>query len=237
MGIDRKMIAGIFVLLTAVFALSILFLPNSREVMTSIVSSEPILILDAGHGGVDGGAVSASGIVESELNLEITKRLALVMVFCGQRIALTRINSDDLSSSDAATIREKKASDLKNRVVAINSVSNAVLISIHQNSIPDYPSVHGAQVFYNTHTGSNALATAIQESLNQVRNVGNEKQCKAIDSGIYLMREVLCSAVLIECGFLSNSAEANELCTSDCQKQLAMVITAGYLTYTREGML
>lgn len=210
--------------------------PAARPAWTPEISSQPILILDAGHGGMDGGAVSSSGIVESDLNLEITKRLALLMVFCGQRIAMTRIDSEDLSSDDAATIREKKSSDLKNRVAAINSISNATLISIHQNTIPGYPAVHGAQAFYNTQTGSAQLAAAVQEQLNRVRNINNEKLSKQIDTSIYLMNHVNCPAVLVECGFLSNPAEAAELCTPKCQIQLALAVAAGYLTYTSEGM-
>lgn len=210
--------------------------PSALPAFAPELNSTHVLILDAGHGGVDGGAVSANGIVESELNLEITKRLALLMVFCGQRIALTRIDSSDLASDDAATIREKKASDLKNRVAAINSIPNATLISIHQNSIQGHPLVHGAQAFFNKQLGGEQLASVIQTQLNRVRNIDNEKLSKKIDDSIYLMNQVNCPAVLVECGFLSNSDEAKELCTPDCQIQLALAIAAGYLTYTSEGI-
>ena len=107
------------------------------------------IVLDAGHGGEDGGAVSPDGVVESDLNLAITRRLRDVLLFLGRDTVLTRTGEDAIYSPEAVTLREKKVSDLKNRVALINSKPEAVLISIHQNSMPDHPSVHGAQVFYN----------------------------------------------------------------------------------------
>ena len=211
--------------------------PAARAAFAPALSTTPIIILDAGHGGMDGGAVSTDGIVERELNLEITKRLALLMVFCGEHVALTRIDSNDLSSPDADTIKEQKTSDLKNRVAAINAVPNATLISIHQNSLPGHPEVNGAQEFYNTVSGSNQLAIAVQQQMNQNHNSGNPRIAKQIDPSIYLMSEVRCPAILVECGFLSSPREARDLCTSDYQKSLVLAIAAGYLSYTNEGAL
>ena len=197
----------------------------------------PPLVIDAGHGGADGGAVSADKqVAESTVNLQITRRLASLLCFCGQSVILTRNGETDLSSPDAGTIREQKVSDLKNRAAAVNESSAAAMISIHQNSLPDHPNVHGAQVFYNTVSGSEQLAQAAQDTLNQVINPGNEKVCKTIDPGIYLMKEVRCPAILVECGFLSNNRETLLLCTENHQMKLALAITAGYLEYTNEGI-
>lgn len=226
----------IIVLILIVVAAGLLFLrhPAGLAVFSPEEITAPILIIDAGHGGIDGGAVSADGIIEAEINLEISKRLALLMLFCGQRVALTRIDAQDLASPDALTTKERKASDLKNRVAAVNSAKNAYLISIHQNSIADHPEVHGAQVFYNAVGVGNLLAERVQQLLNQDCNSGNEKSARQIDSSIYLMSKVNCPAILVECGFLSNKKEAHALCTADCQKNLALAITAGYLSYTSE---
>lgn len=208
--------------------------PTGLAVFSPEEVTAQVLIIDAGHGGLDGGAVSSDGIIEAEINLEITKRLALLMLFCGQRVALTRADTQDLASPDALTVKERKVSDLKNRVAAVNSASNAVLISIHQNSIADHPEVHGAQAFYNLVDTGNLLAEHVQQRLNQDHNNGNEKSVRLIDSSIYLMNKINCPAVLVECGFLSNKAEARALCTADCQKGLALAIAAGYLSYISE---
>lgn len=126
-------------------------------------------------------------------------------------------------------------SDLKNRVALINQQSGAVLISIHQNSMPDHPSVHGAQVFYNAVSPSGELGMTVQGALNGAVNAGNEKNARAIDSTIYLMKNVRCPAILIECGFLSNPAETRLLLTDEYQVKLAACIAAGLLQYHTEG--
>ena len=113
----------------------------------------------------------------------------------------------------------------------INGYEDAVLISIHQNSLPSSPSVHGAQVFYNGIDGAEILAEQVQQSLNQSVNIGNEKTKKQIDSSIYLMRQVNCPAILVECGFLSNSEETKELQDGGYQTKLAMIIAAGVLNH------
>ena len=184
------------------------------------------IVLDAGHGGEDGGAVSPDGVVESDLNLAITRRLRDVLLFLGR---------DAIYSPEAVTLREKKVSDLKNRVALINSQPEAVLISIHQNSMPDHPSVHGAQVFYNGAASGPRLGETVQAALNGAVNAGNGKNAKAIDSTIYLMKNVQCPAILVECGFLSNRTETGQLLTGGYQLKLAVCIAAGFLQHDTEG--
>ena len=234
MKLLRRYLAFLFVLSLVSAILVSFFHPAVKAVFSPGEDTLAVVILDAGHGGMDGGAVSPDGIVEAEINLEITKRLALLMLFCGQRVALTRSDAQDLASPDALTTKERKVSDLKNRVSAVNSATNATLISIHQNSIADHPEVHGAQVFFNTVGTGNLLAEAVQQRLNQEHNRDNEKSARQIDSSIYLMNKVNCPSILVECGFLSNRSEARALCTPECQKSLALAICAGYLSYTSE---
>lgn len=193
-----------------------------------------VYIVDAGHGGEDGGAVAGDGTVESGLNLDIALRVRDILRFCGQETRLTRSGEDAVYSEGAATLHEKKVSDLKNRVELVNQTGNAVLISIHQNALPTSPSVHGAQAFYNTASGADALAAAVQEALNASVNAGNEKQCKKIQDSIYLMKHVTAPAVLVECGFLSNSQETAMLRQPEYQKTLAAAITAGVLADREE---
>lgn len=142
---------------------------------------------------------------------------------------MTRPGENAVYSVGASTLREKKRSDLQNRVAMVNGYDDAVLLSIHQNSLPTVPSVHGAQTFYNTVSGADQLAEQIQQSLNQAVNIGNEKAKKQIDDTIYLMRRVSRPAVLVECGFLSNAEETKLLQEQKYQTRLALAIAAGVL--------
>ena len=194
-----------------------------------------LVVIDAGHGGADCGAVSSNGSVkESTVNLQIAQRLALLLMFCGEQVTMTRCDDDDLSSPEASTIREKKVSDLKNRATFVNESGADVLISIHQNSLPQRPDVSGAQVFYNNSASADLLASAVQNQLNRSIN-SRDKLSKAIDPSIYLMKEVHCSAILAECGFLSNSGDTQLLCSETHQVKLSLAIAAGYLLFVSEG--
>ena len=191
-----------------------------------------------GHGGEDGGAVSRDGVPESEINLAIAKRTELLLRFLGAETVMTRTDDVSIHSAGADTLRQKKASDLKNRVALVNATPGAVLVSIHQNSLPSVPSVHGAQAFYGTAASSGALALSVQAALNKSVNAGNEKHEKKIDSSIYLMKNVTCPAILVECGFLSNTAETRLLQEPEHQKLIASAIVAGLFnadTHCAEG--
>ena len=129
----------------------------------------------------------------------------------------------------SATLREKKVSDLHNRVALVNELPGAVLLSIHQNSLPSSPSTRGAQVFWNRQEGAEELASSIQESLNGAVNAGHEKKAAQVPSSVYLMKEITAPGVLVECGFLSNAAETEQLKDPAYQTKLAAAIAAGVL--------
>lgn len=186
------------------------------------------VVVDPGHGGEDGGAVSPDGVTESRLNLEVSLRVNDLLRFSGQKTLLTR--AEDVSiHTEGETIRARKASDIRNRVALVNGTENAVLLSIHQNSLPSSPVTHGAQVFWNGQEGAEALAKVMQDSLNGSINAGNEKQPKKIPQTIYLMKHVTAPAVLVECGFLSNQTETGLLQQPAYQMKLAAAVTAGFL--------
>ena len=191
--------------------------------------SRRVYVLDAGHGGEDGGAVSADGVPESGVNLAVVKKLDALLRFLGEETALTRAEDVSVHSEGAETLRQKKSSDLKNRVAFVNAVPDAVLVSIHQNSLPSVPSVHGAQVFYGRIEPGELLAASVQAALNESVNSGNEKHEKKIDSSIYLMKNVTCPAILVECGFLSNAGESALLQKPEYQKRLAVAVACGLL--------
>lgn len=199
------------------------------EVFVEGETVPPVFVVDPGHGGEDGGAVAADGTIESGLNLEIALRVNDILQFCGQKTIMTRTDDISIYSDNAETLRQKKASDLKNRVALVNGTPNAILLSIHQNMLPNSPATHGAQVFYNRQEGSAELAAVLQSVLNLSINPNNEKTEKQISDSIYLMKNVTAPAVLVECGFLSNEEETAKLQDDGYQTQLAAAITAGIL--------
>ena len=216
--------------LSAATLFSVLRVPNTVGVSAPQVipaRAAPVFVLDAGHGGADGGAVSISGMYESDVNLDVTLRLHDVFALLGSDVVMTRSDEASLADDPTASLRQQKVSDTQNRVELINSVERARLISIHQNSLPGHPSVHGAQVFYSETDGSAELAEAIQQAMNNVINVDNSKHKKPISRDVYLMNHVTCPAVLVECGFLSNDAETEGLQEASYQTLLALTICCG----------
>lgn len=205
-----------------------LLLPAARSVQGAAERETPTYVLDAGHGGEDGGAVSADGVKESGVNLAVTLRLDALLRLLGRDTVLTRAEDVSIYSEGAETLRQKKASDLKNRVALANATPDAVLVSIHQNSLPTSPRVCGAQVFHSTAARSAELAQAVQQTLNEGVNTA-DKQEKPIDPSVYIMKHVTCPAILVECGFLSNADEAARLRQPEHQTRLAFAIAAGLL--------
>ena len=228
----RRVLSAAVLLLLSITVLSLSLRRTAVPAFSyTEMTTDEVIVLDAGHGGSDGGAVSADGTPEDDINLAIVLRLRDLFVLMGRQTVLTRTGESSLADPDSATLRQEKVSDTKNRVTLINSVSNGCLISIHQNTLPGHPSVHGAQVFYGKVTDSDARAAAVQQAMNSVINVGNEKTAKLIGSDIYIMAHADCPTILVECGFLSNRAETELLLSPEYQTKLAAAICCGYLQY------
>lgn len=202
---------------------------RSRPVFAVREGAPVTIVIDPGHGGEDGGAVSPDGVEESQINLEIALRINDILRFAGQHTRMTRETDVSIHDAHAVSAREKKVSDLKNRVQLVNGTENAVLLSIHQNSLPSSTVTHGAQAFWNRQEGAQELAEAIQQTLNGVVNTHRAKQAKAISDSIYLMKQALVPGVLVECGFLSHTGETALLQEGAYQEKLAMTISAGLL--------
>lgn len=189
------------------------------------------LVIDAGHGGADGGAVSITGTYESSINLSIALKMEQIAAFYGIVPLMTR-KSDDISYPDNATsIREKKIADQRSRAILVNSAENPFFISIHQNKYTS-SGPKGAQTFYNTAAVSKDFAECVQNLLIKQIDPSNNRTASKISSNIYLMKNIACPAVLIECGFISNKNEALMLENSDYQLKLATIITGGYIGYS-----
>lgn len=186
------------------------------------------LVLDAGHGGEDGGAVSLTGVPESQINLAIVLKLRDLLGLYGIDPILLREEDISLHDSDANTLREKKRSDLKNRVAATEEVEGGTLLSIHQNTYPS-SRYHGAHVFYAPTEGSRELAEHFQNNIKATLQPDNERAVKQIPDTVYIMNHVTCPAILIECGFLTNPEEEALLRDEDYQRKLTAVIGATWL--------
>ena len=196
------------------------------KAVTAISASAPIsnrktVIIDAGHGGVDGGATSCTGVLESQINLEIALKLDDLMHLLGINTSMIR-TTDCSVFTEGETIAQKKVSDLKERVRIVNSVDNGLLISIHQNHFSN-DKYSGAQVFYAQTDGSKQLAGNLQKTLIQTINPDSHRAIKKADS-VYLMQHIQCPGILIECGFLSNSREEYLLRDDVYQNKLCSVI-------------
>lgn len=188
------------------------------------------VVIDAGHGGEDGGAVSPAGTVESGVNLEIALRLDAVLGLYGADTVLLRTEDISLHDPEAQTLREKKASDLRNRVERVEAIPNALLISIHQNTYTGSGRYHGAQVFYADAESSQPLARHTQEILRRALDPGNTRQAAKLPSAVYLMDHVTCPAILVECGFLSNPEEDALLRNPGYQTKLAAALASALLS-------
>ena len=189
-------------------------------VMNKSLTNRTYVIIDAGHGGIDGGAVSCTGVEESQINLKIALRLNDLMHLLG--IHTLMIRTDDVSiHTSGGTIAAKKISDLKERVQIINETPNAILVSIHQNYFKD-SRYSGAQVFYYTDP---TLAKQLQNAFIKTLNPESKRKVKKAD-GVYIMQNVTCPAALIECGFLSNFSEEQMPRDPNYQKKICCVIGA-----------
>ena len=222
----RKLLLKCAYVLTILSVLTIASLGNRAVTVISQnmpPEREHTFIIDPGHGGVDGGATSVTGKLESAFNLEISLRLNDLLTLLGYRTNMIR--TEDVSIyTKGETIAQKKMSDLKERVRICNETPGAILLSIHQNTFPD-GRYSGPQVFYAASEGSEALAKDLQKHLTQALNPGSNRQAKK-STGVYLMEHIRCPAVLIECGFLSNVQEEAKLRSPEYQKQLVCVIAA-----------
>lgn len=223
--ISKKRI--IFLCLTVILGISYFSINLSTVPTSSTPISSHILVLDAGHGYPDGGAVNSNGLSESAINLKIIQKLQELLEASNCTVILTR--SDENGIYDANS-KKKKLSDLQNRVEIVNNSNADALISIHLNKISQ-SQYYGWQSFYQKNNeNSKNLAGAIQSNLNYSIQRQNKREILPI-SNIYLMDNSKIPSVIIECGFLSNLEEANLLQTDEYQNSLAWGIYTGIMDY------
>lgn len=223
-------IAGVAILAAAVGLL--LLQPKAKT--TGAAVPNRTLLIDPGHGGEDGGAVAADGTLEADVNLRIALRLRALAEFCGLPVVMTRDRAQIDYPIDAETLAARKAADQKQRLAQINSMENGVLISVHQNYYPA-PGPHGAEVLYAHTEKSEDFGKLLHGLLLETLDPDNRRVAAPISDEIFLMRNVNCPAVLVECGFLSNPEELKKLKSDSYDQKLALVMLSAYLQYFQTG--
>ena len=231
MEIKRKEKAVLLILAAGIWLLGSAYFKRAEQTQgvygTDIRAQQPVVVLDAGHGGKDPGKVSNAGALEKDINLSITKRLKILLEQNGIVVVMTREEDMDLASERASN---RKNEDLKARAALIAETAPTIMVSIHQNSYPE-EDVDGAQVFYASGSDDGKqLATIIQKNLKNEIKDDNHRMAKA-NKEYYLLKKTTCPAVIVECGFLSNPREAELLTSEDYQEKLAFAIHLGILEY------
>lgn len=189
------------------------------------------VVIDPGHGGFDGGTSGVDGTVEKGLNLAISQKVKAQLELMGIRCVMTR--TEDISTTDSGlkSTKEKKTSDIKNRLKLVNETPNSVLLSIHQNFYTT-EKYSGLQVFYSgNHPQSETLASLIQTNTHDFLQQQNTRQIKKAESNLYLLYHAKAPSVLVECGFMSNTAENKLLQDEAYQNKLAYVIAMSMNQY------
>ena len=227
--IDLKRLIKI-VLIVALLAAAAFFV----KVFVSIGGLKPVisqnsrstLVLDAGHGGIDGGAISDSGLKESDINLQIALKTEALVRFLGIDTVMTRETDTDNSDNKAYSEHD----NLVQRAKLANSTENAVLISIHQNKFPSAV-VSGAEVMYSDNDDSKALGLITQDNLVTLLDSSNRRVARPAPKELLLTSSVECPTILVECGFMSNPQEVQKLASNDYQLKLAAILAGSYIQF------
>ncbi|MCB6366912.1 N-acetylmuramoyl-L-alanine amidase [Intestinibacillus massiliensis] len=220
---------GIAVALAAVIA--VFFRTQGAAMAFSPWTDERTLVIDAGHGGFDGGAIGSGGTTEQHINLSVAKRTQALAGFFGIQTAMTRSDENALGYQPGRAIRENKVADIKMREKIVNETPDPVFISIHLNKF-EQGKYWGAQVFYSKGNEEGMpLGETVQQCLIDGLNKENHRKAKQAADTIYLMKKLQCPAIIVECGFLSNPEEEQLLQQTEYHKRLAICIVSGYLQH------
>lgn len=199
----------------------------SDDVMNN---SNITIVIDPGHGGEDGGC-EGNGFVEKDLNLDISMRLASLLRKAGIKVVMTRETDILLYDVNSDYKGQKKAQDVRKRLEIAKNQENPFLISIHMNYFPQ-TQYSGLQVWYSKNDArSRILANMIQSNNKNTLQPNNNRAIKEATSSIFLLHNATFPAILIECGFLSNSHEAHTLSDENYRQKLAEMIFKSIMEY------
>lgn len=227
--IDLKRLIKIVLIVALLAAAAVfvkIFVSNGGLKPVINQSSRSTLVLDAGHGGIDGGAISDSGLKESDINLQIALKTEALVRFLGIDTVMTRETDTDNSDNKAYSEHD----NLVQRVKLANSTENAVLISIHQNKFPSAV-VSGAEVMYSDNDDSKALGLITQDNLVALLDSSNRRVARPAPKELLLTSSVECPTILVECGFMSNPQEVQKLASNDYQLKLAAILAGSYIQF------
>ncbi len=214
------------VLVCAAIVLTVSFGFAERRGAAAQLPHKMHVLIDAGHGGADGGAEAADGTLEKTINLAIAQPLGELLQVMGCAVSYTR-TTDVMIHTEGDSLRERKVSDMRNRLALAQQAD--LTVSIHQNKFPQ-AQYSGTQVFYGVKAAqSRAVADAIRTQVLSLLQPQNTRELKKGDASIYLLSEVTRPIVLVECGFLSNPAELAKLKTEEYRRCLAFAIAGGIL--------
>lgn len=226
---DAAKKAEVLVLVVLMVAVVIYALPSGNMTAAFGPYGSHTLVIDPGHGGIDGGAVSADGHKESDINLAIALKMSALCDFLGIDSVLTRSSDSDNSADGSYSEHDS----LVTRAQIANSAQNAVLISVHQNKFPS-EAVSGAEVMYAPIQGSRRLAEIAQESMVNMLDPENRRVARPAPKELLLTASVECPAILAECGFMSNPDEVKRLISDEYQLKIAAALVGSYIQFSCE---
>lgn len=202
---------------------TVFFLHKSEAISSFSVKNRFCVVLDAGHGSPDGGAVGINGTLEKDINLDVVLKLRQILENRGMKVILTREGDSGIFDSNAETIHEKKVSDMKRRLDIINNSNADLFISVHMNSFTDTTS-NGLHVFYSrNHPQAEETAIRIQKKISSLTGAKTHV-VKTASESLYLMKNPVPPSVLVECGFISNPEEEKLLNDENYRAKIAFAI-------------
>lgn len=215
------------------FAVMVLGIKAGNDVAVFQPYNYPLVVIDAGHGGEDGGTQSETGVLEKDINLAISLKLEKILKRYGFNTLMVRTEDKMIYDETATTVKSKKTSDLHNRMKIMQENENCIFVSIHQNHFTQ-EKYSGAQVFHRPDDNeSSILAESIQKSIVNSLQKDNTRKIKPCDSNVYLINQAVSTAVMVECGFMSNKNEAEKLTDNFYQYEMALAIAKGIVDYLR----
>ena len=221
--------AGLAVLLLLLFSTRTVF----AGTVETAAEPPPTVIRDAGHGGPDGGATGVNGAHEKDLNLAMVLLIADLLRGEGVEVILTRTDDSLPITEEQDGSGHRKRWDVTNRIAFTKLYPDALFVSIHMNLFP-VEKYSGLQVWYAKTPGSAELAESVRRRVVSDLQPENKRQCKQADRSIRLLDSAESVAILVECGFLSNRAECEKLCSPDYQRELSFSIFCAIMEYVNQ---
>jgi len=227
--VRKKLIIGVIAAVFLLSGINIYYGEEARQTAALPVGNR-VVLLDAGHGGEDGGAIGGGGTVEKDINLAVMLKLQSLLEQSGCTVITTRTEDVSLHNKGDEKSGNRKINDLENRKKMPGEYDADVFVSVHMNTYPD-SKYSGAQVFYAESDGSKELAECIQGELRNQVDPSNKREVKDASGNIYILDGATIPSVVAECGFLSNSEEEKKLKDENYQQQVAFAIYCGIIKY------